>query len=189
MYYNDVMIDIETTGTHVDNNAIIQIAGVKFNLETRDVCSDTFDRCLHMAPNRYMEESCRTDFWGKIPKVFQEIVERSEDPQKVMHDFINWATASDMNPQGVRFWAKPITFDYAFIASYCRQFNLKMPFHYRVARDMNSYIAGLSGCADHPKIDKEIPFEGQEHHALWDSFHQIKVLFAAQDRYIKAEVL
>lgn len=182
--FTDVMGDIETTGTHIDNNAIIQIALVKFNLETREVSNDVFNRCLAIAPNRYMEEECRSQFWGKIPEVYKSIVERMERPEIVMKEMVDWC--SDL--ESPRFWGKPSHFDYPFIASYCRQYDLYNPFHFRIARDLNSYMAGLKGTAEHPDTS-HIEFEGVEHDGLWDAFHQIKILFDAQDRHVRAEII
>lgn len=184
--FTDVMVDLETTGTHIDNNAVIQIAAVKFNLETREVSVDSFNKCLSMAPNRYMEENCRTQFWAKIPDVYKAIVERMEPPEQVLRDFNDWAL-KDTSRDMLRFWGKPITFDYSFLASYYRQYNLPMPFHYRAARDLNSYISGLKGTPETVDVS-HMQFEGVEHDGIWDCFHQIRILFDAQDNHVRAEI-
>jgi len=181
--FTDIMVDIETTGTDPDNNAMIQLAAVKFNLMTREVSSDTFDKALTFAPQRFWDESTR-QWWSKMPEVYKSIVERSENPLYVLQDFSKWVNSDqpvDETGEGYRFWAKPTTFDWSFISSYYRQYGLPMPFHYRYARDLNSYMAGLKSNPQHPNI--EIPFTGDEHNALWDCFHQIEQLFHAQDTY------
>lgn len=181
--FTDIMVDKETTGTNPAYNGIIQLAAVKFNPATREVSPDTFDRCLALAPNRFWDEGTR-NWWGKMPDVYQSIVERAEEPLTVLKDFSQWVTKDQPNIQGgYRFWAKPITFDWSFLASYYAQYGLKMPFHYRYARDMNSYIAGLAGSPEHISLENEVPFEGKEHHALWDCFHQIQVLFHAMEKF------
>lgn len=179
--FTDIMIDLETTGTDPEHCAIIQIAAVKFNLLTGEVGTDTFDRAMTFAPNRFWQEGGR-DFWMKMPEIYKEIMGRAADPLHVMGDFDDWVK-KDVPEEGWRMWAKPITFEWAFISSYYRQFDAPMPFHYRFARDLNSYIAGLRGTPEHYALEEEIPFEGKEHNALWDCFHQIKVLLHAQQKY------
>jgi len=178
--YLDVMVDIETTGTHPEHSAIIQIAAVRFNMDTMTVdANDMFNRCLAVAPGRFWEESTRAFWTGKNSKVYHEICTKMEDPETVIKAFQEWANkgrAPSETP--LRFWGKPTSFDYAFIQSYFRQFNVHLPFHYRYQRDMNSYIAGMRGNPDHPDI--RIPFTGDEHNALHDVLHQIKTLFTVK---------
>lgn len=180
--FTDVMVDLETTGTDPEHCAILQIAAVKFNPKTREVSTDTFDRSLNFAPNRFWEEGGRA-FWQKMPDVYKGIVERAEDPALVLRQFSQWVN-KDYNPDGpIRLWAKPIHFEWGFISSYYKQYGMPMPFHYRTARDLNSVICGLRTDFEHNSLDKEVPFEGAEHNALWDVFHQIKILFYALDKY------
>lgn len=181
--FTDVMVDLETTGTLSGHCAIVQFSAVKFNLETGAV-GGTFDRCLTFAPNRFWQEGGR-QFWQKMPDVWKGFVERAEDPALVLQAHIDWIMEDQPQDKGYRFWAKPLSFDWAFVASYYEQYGLPMPYHYRIARDMNSYIAGMRGNAEHPGKSHELPFEGTEHNALWDCFHQIKVLFNAKEMYGK----
>jgi inhibitor of KinA sporulation pathway (predicted exonuclease) len=180
--FTDIMVDLETTGTDPHHCAIIQLAAVKWNPLTGDVCPDTFDQALQFAPNRFWEEGGR-DFWRKLPNVYQALSERSRNPVDVLRDFNAWVLKDQPDDLGYRFWAKPTTFDWSFLASYYRQFGMHMPFHYRHARDVNSYLAGLRSNPEHVTLEEEIHFEGQEHNALWDCFHQIQVVLMAQDKW------
>jgi DNA polymerase III epsilon subunit-like protein len=181
--FTDVMVDLETTGTDPAHNAIIQLAAVKFSLDRREVCTETFDKTMTFAPNRFWDEGGR-EFWQKMPDIYTSIVERAQDPGYVLQSFSSWLQKDVPDQEGGwRLWAKPITFEWAFLASYYKQYDIPMPFHYRYARDVNSYIAGLRGQAEHINLEDEIPFEGKKHDALWDDFHQIQVLFLAQERY------
>lgn len=180
--FTDIMVDLETTGTDPEHCAIFQIAAVKFDPVKRMVSPMVFDRSLQFAPNRFWEEGGR-QFWQKMPDIYKSLVERAEDPALVLKEFTTWVN-SDYTDQGpARIWAKPIHFEWGFLSSYYRQFGMPMPFHYRTARDMNSYIGGLRSNPEHHNLDNEVPFEGPEHNALWDVFHQIKVLFHAMDKY------
>lgn len=179
--YPDVMIDIETTGTHPEHNAVIQIAAVRFNLNEKTVDANSmFDRCLAVAPHRFWEESTRTWWHGKNFKVFRHICSRMEDPGTVMKAFLDWSV-SHKTDEPQRFWGKPTHFDYSFMQSYFRQFGLPIPYHYRHARDMNTFIAGLAGNPQHRELN--VDFVGDAHNALHDALHQIKILFAAKDIY------
>src|SRR5262249_25652818 len=96
----------------------------------------------------------------------------------VLKAFQEWANKGRApSDPPLRFWGKPTSFDYSFMQSYFRQYNLHFPFHYRYARDMNSYIAGMRGNPDHPEIN--VPFNGDIHNALHDVLHQIKCIFVA----------
>lgn len=177
--FHDVMVDIETTGTNFERNAIIQIAAVKFDYETGQVCHDTFDRCLHIHPGRDWDFETRA-WWVKQGSVLQEIQARGEDPYTVCRSFYEWLLTDwpADRPEGLQFWSKPSHFDHPFISNYFKMFGLDMPCHYRFARDLNSFMAGLSGRTTHPEF--VVAFEGAEHNALYDCFHQIKLLFAAK---------
>lgn len=186
--FHDVMVDIETTGTNYERNAIIQIAAVKFDYETGAVCPDTFDRCLHIHPGREWDMDTRA-WWVKQGNVLQEIQKRGEDPYTVVRAFYDWLLEdwpSD-RPEGRQFWAKPTSFDHPFLTSYFRMFGLDMPCHYRFCRDLNSFMAGLSGRTPHPEFT--VDFEGDEHNALFDCFHQIKLLLHAKQSTTQGVVL
>lgn len=179
--YYDVMVDIETTGTHPEHNAIIQIAAVRFNFDTLAVdASDMFNRCLTVAPNRFWEESTRAFWQGKNLKVYHQICANMEDPLVVLKAFQEWANKGrSPSDAPLRFWGKPTSFDYSFIQSYFRQYGLHLPFHYRYGRDMNSFLAGLRQNPDHPEAN--VPFSGDEHNALHDVLHQIKTIFTVKE--------
>lgn len=175
--YTDVMVDIETTGTQPNRSGMIQLAAVKFNLNERSVSSNFFNRSLIVPPWRSWDEDTR-DWWSKQPDTLYKIIAKSEDPKIVMTDFSQWA----MQPGGqLRFWAKPTTFDFMFVASYLKDYDLPNPFSYRDANDMNSYLRGLYAPQDIDRTD-EPEMKGTAHDALFDTMHQIKVLFHHADK-------
>lgn len=176
----DIMWDIETTGNPetmgVDSIGIIQIGAIKFNYETQEI-GPVFDRCLALAPNRHWEESTREFWFVRNRAVLNTILARQEDPGHVMRDFQSFCVA-DAPEGGYRTWAKPISFDHAILTSYFRQFGLPTPGHYRLARDLNSFIAGRYGAAKHQKME-HVETSGDLHNALSDCVYQLKLLFAA----------
>jgi hypothetical protein len=172
--FPDVMVDIETTGTDVGLNAILQIAAVKFNLEKGTVSHEFFDRCLTIAPRRAFDEDCRNNFWSKHTEVLQSIWGRGEDPLTVLTAFRDWAGP------GMRFWGKPTHFDFSFIQNYFTQYDMHMPFHYRYAEDMNTWIRARFWPLPPPDFERDLEFTGELHNGLYDALHQVKVLFAAK---------
>ncbi|WP_164034138.1 3'-5' exoribonuclease domain-containing protein, partial [Serratia marcescens] len=73
----DYMIDVETTGTIPEENAIIQIAAVRFNRHTKEIDHRFFDRALTVPEGRYWSESTR-DWWMGQPDVLRGILSRAE---------------------------------------------------------------------------------------------------------------
>lgn len=173
LQYDSVMLDIETTGLDQANNAIVQISAVKFNLKTMAISPEFFDRCLLIAPKRYWEEGCRA-WWSKRDKsVIESIWARMEDPQTVLQGLSDWAGP------GLVMWAKPTHFDHSFLDSYYKQYGMQIPFLFRIANDMNSFMRGRFFPNPVPDYERNLPFDGKLHNAIDDVLHQIKVLMTA----------
>jgi len=175
--FTDVMVDIETTGTQPNRSGILQIGAVKFNLAERTVSPNLFNRSLRVPAWRSWDEDTR-EWWAKQPDVLYNIVARSESPRVVMDDFVQWA----MQPGGqLRFWAKPTSFDFSFVSSYLRDFELPQPFSYRDATDMNSFFSGLYFPLP---VDREgePTMVGTAHNALADALFQTKLVFHHADK-------
>ena len=170
MQYTDVMLDLETTGLDKQFNSIIQISAVKFNARTGEISHDFFNRSLLPAPNRYWEEGCR-DWWSQRSNVLQGIMNRMEEPLPVLVALRDWAGTD------TTMWAKPTHFDHAFLDTYYKQYGLQIPFNFRKANDLNSFIRGRYFPETPPNWEQELEFTGDLHNALHDVLHQLKVLF------------
>ena len=181
MIFPDIMVDLETTGTSPDETAIIQIAAVRFNLQTGEVDPNVFDMCLSIPPRRYWDESTRA-WWAKMPDVLMDIWKRQRPPELVMRAFADWVRATDTGGEDLHFWSKPISFDWAFLQSYFRQFEVGNPFHYRHAQDMNTFIRSRYYPLEAPPLEKTLEFDGDQHNALDDAkdqaTHAIDILTA-----------
>lgn len=171
----NVMVDLETTGTDPAANAIIQISAVRFDLINKKVdASDMFDRCLAVPMSRSWDQGT-IEWWSKHGDVLDSIMARQEPARDVVEAFHAWACKTP----GASLWAKPITFEYPFLASYFRQYEKDMPFHYRYARDVNTYL-WAKGHEDTSKFWDTIPWDGLDaHNALHDVLHQIRGVFNA----------
>lgn len=175
----DFMVDVETSGLSPDRTAIIQLAAVRFDIETGEVDPDFFDRCPMIPPWRFWDEGTR-DWWRQQKReTFENIMQRAEPFADVMEAFYRWV--QDKNVDNPRFWGKPTHFDYAFVQSSLNDVGLPMPFHYRHANDMNSFIRGLYFPNDVPSIP-DLPGSANAHYATWDCFDQIhRVTWAYED--------
>jgi DNA polymerase III, alpha subunit (gram-positive type) len=176
----DIMVDIETTGLDINHSAMIQLAAVRFNLAERTVdTTSMFNKALLIPPGRFWDEGTR-EWWGRQKReVLSDIYSRMQDPKTVMEEFADWVGYCPAEP--IRFWAKPISFDFPFVASYFNQFNIPNPFHYRWATDVNSFIRGIA--QDASVETYRIEFQGDAHNALVDCVNQIKCVFEAVDHY------
>jgi DNA polymerase III epsilon subunit-like protein len=173
-HYTDVMVDIETTGTRPDAHAIIQIAAVQFNVDTMEINPDFFNQCLSIPPTRHWDEGTR-QWWSKMPTTLNSIYSRMQEPRDVMSNLFNWAGGGNC---GLRFWSKPLSFDFMFVASYFNEFGPMQCFNHSTGRDLRTFMAGLA-YPGVPFDEKSVQFEGVEHDGLFDTLHQIKILFAA----------
>lgn len=172
--YTDAMVDIETSGLEPNRTAILQISIVLFNAKTKEVNPNVFNRMLRIPNWRHWDQSTLS-WWSKQRAgLLQEILARGEDPAVVLKDMITFVRQSDNSIP--RFWSKPTHFDFMFIQSYLKDFDLFMPFCYRSANDMNSFIRALYFPEPVPNLN--IEFQGEAHNAIFDTLHQIKLLFA-----------
>jgi len=177
----DMMVDVETTGLNSVDNAMIQLAAVKFNLKDRTIDTENmFNRCLAIPPRRYWDEGTR-QWWSQQKRsILEEIYGKMEDSRTVMQDYAKFVGYNPAEP--IRFWAKPTTFDWGFVASYLTDNEISNPCHFRWATDVNSYIRGLARDASVEQF--KTPFEGGDaHNALFDVINQISILFKAEDHY------
>lgn len=181
----DIMVDLETTGTDPVHSGIIQIAAVRFDYKTGAV-GDTFNRCLFVPGYRSWNLQTR-EWWEKQKddkgkSILEKITARSEDPHRVFYDFTGWAV-KEGTP---RMWAKPISFEFPFISHYLRDLGIGNPFHYRESVDVNSFVRGMFQDPSHDGFDKVIPFDGDAHDAIFDVFHQIKAVLYAKEQHANA---
>lgn len=179
--FPDVMVDLETTGTNPAGCAIIQISAVRFNLATRTIGHDFFDRCLLIPKDRYWEEGGR-EFWIKRKDLFAEIQSRMEDTETVVRAFKDWVGGQRT------LYAKPSHFEFPFLEQYFRRYDIQNPFFYRTVNDQNSFFRGLYYPNPVPDWERTLPFVGQLHNGLHDTLHQLKVLFHTLDDAIEKRI-
>lgn len=176
--YRDVMVDIETTGTDASHNHIIQIAAVRFDIESKKIdVNEMFDRCLHPVGHRVWDLGTRHWWSQQKPGLLESILDRGEDPSVVLRAFADFI-AHTKSSKPVRIWAKPISFEWPFLQSHMKEYGVDMPVPYWNCMDLNSYINGR-GHDDRKAFWNEIEFEGDAHNALFDVLHQIKGAFKA----------
>lgn len=179
--YYDIMFDLETTGTNPAFAGIIQIAAVRFNLEERAIdATDMFDRCLHLLPGRFYDESTRKWWLSRNRAVHDRITARAEPPIPVLSAFFDWVLKDYDAAEPIRLWSRPICFDWAMLDTHLRQIGREMPAHFRYSMDMNSYIRGLG---KGPMTELYYTENESNHDALIDTLNQVGNLFAAQNHW------
>lgn len=174
---NDVMVDLETTGTDPHYSGIIQIAAMRFDYESCQV-GPSFCMSLTLAKNRFWSEDTR-EWWMDHPDVYEKIVSQEQDAEMVWNAFCDWMQMSGGNKPN-RMWAKPSSFEYPLLQSYGAQFNRPLSIHYRDVVDLHSFTRGLRGNPGAVPIDRQIEFVGEVHNAIDDVAHQVKIALSAR---------
>lgn len=181
--YPDLMVDVETTGLTPHACAIIQIGAVPFNFSTGEIDStNMFKRSLMMPRNRYWTDNTQKFWMVDNAEVYTEIMSQALSPEAVFREFHAWACGLG----DVRFWSKG-NFDWAMIESYCLQYDLAMPFNFRQAKDMRSFIAGMYGEAEY--VEPIVEKVGNHHDALHDCLTQLRILFKAKEETCQTLVI
>lgn len=171
--WTDIMVDVETTGTDIRSTAILQLSAVMFNLGTGEVGPE-FDMCLKVpTEGNYLWDPDTARWWTSNPDrkaVLNSILDRAEDPDKVIYAFIRW---NRVNGSPTHFWSKPSHFDYNLLAKYLKDYGFENPFKYWKARDMRSYLLGLVFPESLPELKL---MSSDAHNALADVKFQVNEL-------------
>ena len=140
--FTDVMIDVETTGLDPCNAAIIQIGAVPFNFYTKEVdAKNMYKRSLTMPKSRFWTSNTQQFWMVDNRELYFKIMETAQNYQAIIHEFHQWSMELG---NSIRWWSKGF-FDWAIVESYFNMENLDMPYNFRQAKDMRSFIAGLNG--------------------------------------------
>lgn len=186
--YPDIMVDIETTGLQPHASAIIQIGAVPFNYDTGEIDTDNmFCMSLSMPKNRYWNSGTENFWLRDNAEVYMQIMEKAQAPDFVIRQFHQWCIdrLTSTEEGDLRWWSKG-WMDHATVESYFLDANLDMPFNFRQAKDMRSFIAGLNGSAVY--VDPEVEKVGTYHNALHDALTQLKQLFKAKEETCQSVV-
>ena len=165
----DLMIDIETFGTS-SKAAVIQIAGVYFNIEDGEI-GETFCASLDIKDvlsHGFIEDEDTKRWWDtQDQEILNEILDNGQPAEDVIKQF------SEFSSKANRVWSHA-TFDFVILQEYLKHFNMPL-MNFRHARDLRTLV-DLSNIDlqyyDKPKF---------AHHALHDCYHQIKYTVDAYD--------
>ena len=180
--YPDVMVDVETTGLTPHACALIQIGAVPFNYHTGEIdTTNMFKISLTMPRNRYWTDDTQRFWMVDNAEVYSQIMNEAQPCEAAFRRFHQWAC--DLGD--VRFWSKGML-DWNMIESYCKSYNLDMPFNFRQVKDMRSFVAGLYGEAEYrePEVEKV----GNHHDALHDALTQLRIVFKAKEETCQSVV-
>ncbi|MEI6557961.1 MAG: 3'-5' exonuclease [Rhodospirillaceae bacterium] len=182
----DYMIDIETTGTSPDRTGILQIAAVRFDLDRRTFQKNSFNQCMFVPPHRFWEEDTRR-WWMSQPKtILENIIGRARPAREVIKEFVDWVNSDNVHQSDRYLWAKNACFDWGFISSYLKDFELANPFSFRRVRDINTFLEGRSWPNPIPEV--EVEKSPMAHNAFIDCLLQIDGLFKTMEEIEKGKV-
>lgn len=181
--YPDVMVDVETTGLTPHACALIQIGAVPFNYDTGAIdTANMFKISLTMPKTRYWTDDTQRFWMVDNAEVYWQIMEQAQPHREAFLSFHQWAQVRG----DVRFWSKGML-DWNMIESYCKMYDLDMPFNFRQVKDLRSFVAGLYGEAEYrePEVEKV----GNHHDALHDALTQLRILFKAKEETCQSRVV
>lgn len=185
--WGEFSVDIETTGTNPENNAIMQIGAAAFDFD-RGLIGPTFCVNMTMPGNRYWDEDTRSWWMKQSPETFDSVTVNPVPPAVGIRMFADWVCQHSSAIKEPVMIAKPTSFERPFIQSYCAEYGVKNPFHYRADLCLNSFIRGLRRDirANPWDLENEVPAVGNAHNGLDDALYQIAVLLTAKQRYWNA---
>ena len=149
--YNHFMVDIETTGTSPDLNHIVEICVVPFGIGNNfiEVSEPQYHlkfKLNHNQKQRKYDQQTMI-WWEKQSKeiadhVFSNFFDESIDNSQVLLQlaiFVGALTKGD-----TMFWSKPNSFDFMFMQSIFKDYQVIFPFKYWMAKDLAGFCCGIS---------------------------------------------
>lgn len=180
-YFQHIMCDIETTGTKPDRNHIIELAAVRFNLNTQEYDPDLFHVCLDSNTASFRNYCPNTMAWWRDDNraaIYDRIIAESLSSRVCIEAFATW-----LGTERLVFWGNRNGFDFMFLQSYFSDFNVPFPFKFWDSKDILSYTEGLCKGANIPFIRKnDLDFVGEKHNAKDDTLHQLKYLLHVETK-------
>ena len=162
------MLDVETTGLKGAVNAMTSIALVL--MENPEVY---LNHSVLKSGTIATVDDPLTMEWRKSKGICEQetllpAIYDVEIPN-LINNFV--AETTDQTPAII--WAKPITFDWPFLARLYDEFGIESVFDYRSRMDVKSFIGGCLGHYDTTVIYDTVEFKGTPHKALDDCIWQI----------------
>jgi len=176
----DIMIDLETLDTSSDS-VILTIGAIKFNRNLKKIDKiincNTFYRRINIASCLKVGLSISKEtekFWNNQTKeVRYEAIDCKDriGLYEALTEFSNWVGRSS-----AKIWCQGNNFDSVILANAYKACNLKIPWHFWNSRDTRTIF-------DITKISlRDFERDHPLHHALYDAYHQVKVLKEALSR-------
>lgn len=157
--FPELMIDIETLSTQ-PNAAIISIAAVLFNIETKQFATPTFyEEIDHVTLNDFHKDPKTLAWWEKQQQPIPQGTTSIESALRALIVFI------EKTPPA-RIWANSPSFDLVILKHACSHFDLVWPIAYWQERDVRT----LKDVAKAPKNFNAT------HNAIEDCISQIRVV-------------
>lgn len=188
----DIMLDIETLGQRNDP-VVFQVAAIQFDRWTGDTGLE-FECVIDIQDSLkwgFAIKADTLDWWMQYPELFRKITGRED--KKFVHQFLaefsQWigkvSVSANVKSSGeLSLWGDS-SFDQAHIEAMYHKFNFvcAIPFHkFRDYRTMKSLAYSFELEIDWTWTD------GEQHNALDDARHQIKILHQIYDQLVHIDI-
>lgn len=162
--------DIESDGPIPGPNSMLSFGTVALNRSGKQL--GTFYRNLDCLPGASGDPSTM-EFWRKNQAAYDQTRVSLVDPNKAMHDYVDWLKGL---PGKCVFVGYPATFDFMFVYHYLIKFVGESPFSFS-ALDVKSYAMAMMKTDYRESTKRNMPKRWfsdvkHTHHALDDALEQ-----------------
>ena len=192
MSHLDIMVDLETLGTDPDA-VVIQLSGVVYDRKTGKTMEE-FDEFISpksaLDAKLTISASAMKWWFQQDQRVFKKIilgaVSKGKDITEVLNHFNNFLedVKTKYKTNSIHLWGNGTMSDNVWIDNCYRNTNVKNPFKYFEHKDVRTLVQLGEDILGRDCRD-DIKFEGLEHDALADCYHQIKFCVKIYKEIIK----
>ena len=166
----NVMLDLETMGTHV-GAAVVAIGAVEFDgarLGREFYNAVSLASCLEAG---LTVDGDTVSWWLEQSDAARgALLTHRVTLEAALNGFSKWL------PKNTCVWGNGATFDNVLLTEAYRRAGINRPWHYRNDRDMRTYVFTAKGMGI--DVSKLVTYEGDKHNALDDARNQARLVQA-----------
>lgn len=145
-----VSTDVETDGPIPGPNSMLSLGAAAYTADKRLL--GTFSRNLVELPNAKPDPATAA-WWQTQPAAWQACRQNTQDPARVMKEYVEWVNALPGRPVFVGY---PVGFDFMFTYWYLIYFTGASPFSFS-ALDIKTYAMAVMGTSYRDSSKKNMP--------------------------------
>lgn len=190
--FENIMIDMETTGMDAKTSGILSLAAIPFDILTSTIETHPgyfYQECNPMLPLLGRRWNHETLNWhlentNLVDRESLDAFEKNNSVREMLLMFTEFVANNCIG--GVKLWSRPSHFDYPILQSHLAQFEADDEFvndsvysaplvHYRNVRDVSTWCEAVN-----PAFRREdVVFNGAKHHALDDTRFNLSCMMHA----------